>query len=120
MSEPELPDPRRPPQNVRPEFQFLDYRGRPDAGAKPPITGTQIATGFGCWVGSVAIAGGLCFGTQSAPVGLIAFVLVTPLAIGYLGGRVGWRGFIPGLLLGAAFTCLVPIGILWVACANSR
>jgi len=34
--------------------------------------------------------------------------------------RLGWRSFIPGVLLGIGLTCLVPYATMWVICGMGR
>jgi Na+/proline symporter len=111
MSEPEDP---HPPKN-----QFLDYRGIPDAGFdKPRMTGGQIAMGFACWVASVAVAYALGVPSRSVWIGFLGFAAVLISSTVYFSNRLRWRGFLPGIFIGAAMTCLVPLGILAVFCST--
>jgi hypothetical protein len=108
--EPESLHPRSP--------QFLDYRGAPSDGDKPPITLGRIAIGFFSW--NTAVAAGVIAGmmAQSFGLGAVIVIFIFPVFTVYCGNRYGWRGYVPGVLIGAAFTCLVPIGITAVMCGT--
>jgi 4-hydroxybenzoate polyprenyltransferase len=112
MEEPEHSEPKSP-LPVRP--QFLDYRGavNPD---RPRMKGEHIAVGFGCWLLSIGAAYGLGMGFQSGWAALFGWVAVLVACSIYFGGRLKWPGYVPGILIGAAMTCLVPAGILATLC----
>jgi hypothetical protein len=112
MSESEPPDP------IRPQSRILDYRGAPTDGDKPPITLGRIAIGFFSW--NIAVAAGVGVGvmTRSFGLGAIIVALAFSAFTVYCGKRYGWRGYVPGVLIGAAFTCLVPVGITAVMCGS--
>ena len=115
MNEPEEPR-RRRPIDVRP--QPLDYRGPNMEPSQSRMTGGQIAAGFAWCVASVGAAIGVGVATQSGSIGFATLLLIFIPGTAYFGNRVGWHGFMPGILIGMAFTCLVPVGILAVLCAG--
>ena len=90
---------------------------------RQPITVGQIATGFGCWLLSLGgaycaacAAYGLGLNSQFAWGGVVGWLLVLVPSNVYFVGKLRWRGFIPGVLIGAALTCLVPVGIVAAMC----
>jgi len=116
MSDPEDREHEASPP-VRPQFQFLEYQSPPTHPTKPlPMDGGQIAIGFACWVFSVAVAAETGNVTRSP---LLAFIMlgavIIPCSI-YFQGTRGYRGFFPGVLIGAALTCLLPLGIAGILC----
>jgi hypothetical protein len=106
----ESPEPGQP--------QFLDYRGPMVHSDRPRMTGGHIAVGFGCWILSVGGAYGSGMAFQSGWAALFGWLLVLVPCSVYFSGRLGWRGFVPGVLIGAALTCLVPLGIVAALCFN--
>jgi hypothetical protein len=114
MSQPEPPDP------IRPQFQFLDYREAPndDEVKRLPMRGQHIAAGFGCWVASIGGAYVVAMVSRSGWGAMVGWLIVLVPCCVYFAGRLGWRGFVPGVLIGAALTCLVPVGIVAVMCGT--
>jgi hypothetical protein len=56
-------------------------------------------------------------GRNGAYLGLIVAMLAALLGLSmWMGLKLGWRGFMPGVLLGLGLTCLVPVGIVAVVC----
>jgi hypothetical protein len=118
-----MENPKHPESESPERPQFLDYRRpvmRPD---RPRMTGGQIAAGFGCWI--LSLGGAYCFAclayglgmkSQSGWGGLIGWLAVLVPCSVYFAGRLRWRGFGPGVLIGAALTCLVPVGIVAAMC----
>lgn len=117
---PDEPD----PQLAAP--QPLDYGHVARTRGVGPVTG-QVLLGFLAWVCTLAAtyaagvtAGHLRVGDTFVWVAA-ALPLVGALAFGvYLRVRHGWRGFLPGMLLGFGLTCLVPVGIVAVVCGAFR
>jgi len=109
----------------------LDYK-RLEAGpyqTKTPL-GVQVLAGFVAWIiglGFVVMAANNrtwnspFLDSQNATYAAIAFALVGTgsLAI-WLRVRYRWRGFLPGLLIGFALSCLLPLGILLIICGNGK
>jgi hypothetical protein len=116
MSEPD----QQEPLPAQPPAQFpvlpLDYRSSIAEGRNSRMSGGQIALGFACWVVAVfaAVTGGATI--NSVWFGFLCLVaILVPMSI-YTSKRLGWRGFIPGIMIGAAATCLLPLGIAAVVC----
>jgi hypothetical protein len=113
MNEPEDPRPPRPTAHPL----FIEYQG-PDPQSPNIKTGGKIMMGFLLWIGCLIIAVQVTFASQSLPIGLATLAaLLLPSAI-VLSRRSGWRGIVPGILIGMSLTCLMPIGIVWVACGG--
>jgi hypothetical protein len=103
----------------------LDYRGRPEAkpGPATPVA-VQALAGFFSWIAGAALVVGIVVSAAKAgadPTTLLVPVLgvglVAAVWVGvWVRARFGWRGFIPGMLLGVGLTCLVPVGIVAVVC----
>ncbi len=78
--------------------------------------------GFLFWVLTV-VAVFACFGTFGPRAGQLMFYSIIATAACLVIGvcvwvhiKLRWRSFIPGMLVGFALTCLVPIGIVAVVC----
>ena len=121
MEEPEQPESKLPP--VPPLPRLLDYRGPMTPPNRPPMTGGQIAAGVGCWL--LSLGGAYCaacaaYGLASSALagwaGFIGWLAVLVPCCVYFAGTLRWRGFGPGILIGAALTCLVPVGIVAAMC----
>jgi hypothetical protein len=89
--------------------------------------GMQVFAGFMAWLAAAAVAA-IGIGFMSSfnpppfvPVGWLAAVLVGLIfsAIA-LRRRAGWTTFVPGILLGFAITCIIPVGIAAVICGLGR
>ena len=103
----------------------LDYRGRsgPGTGPTTPVA-LQAFLGFVAWLAGTGGVAGIAFaaanartGTPTLLVPLLTVALLLAILLGsYVRFRLGWRGFIPGMLLGFGLTCLVPVGIVAVVC----
>jgi len=106
MTEPRRPDPVKP--------QFLEYRDR--SADKSKMSAHEIAGGFLAWVCCVLVAVFAGNAAQSLVVGLVVLTASVACVIVYFFGRMGYRGFIPGMLIGASVTCLLPLGIVAAIC----
>jgi hypothetical protein len=101
---------------VRP--QFLDYAGRLPENSSQSTTGVGVIVGFICSFVSdfVFIASMSRWNSPWIAVPVFgASLIVCTLLVGKL---VGFRGFIPGIVIGFSLTCLVPLGIYEVFCSN--
>ena len=49
--------------------------------------------------------------------GSVIFLVLFVYSV-YLSRRHGWGGFLPGVLLAMALSCLIPIGIIKMVCGN--
>ena len=126
---PEQPEPHSPADAAPPSDPPapLDYRGRPDPAAGPstPVA-VQALAGFGTWLlGAAGVVGIIAAAAKSGGaspdllVPLLSIGLFAAVGIGsWARATLGWRGFIPGMLLGFGLTCLVPIGIVAVVCGG--
>jgi hypothetical protein len=86
----------------------------------------QVAIGFAAWVATAAsvfvilqgVSGGSPF-EEAIILLVIALALVGIVVLCVVMRRkYQWRGFIPGVLLGVALNCLLPLGILAILCAQ--
>jgi hypothetical protein len=99
----------------------LDY-GHGGYGDKPrgPVSG-QVTMGFSLWIFAVLLFGtlirGSTFQDYAKQIAALELSAVAGLSL-WLRIKYGWRGFIPGVLLGFGLTCLVPIGIVAVVCGG--
>jgi hypothetical protein len=96
---------------------------------KPTATGLQFFAGVAAYVLSMifmaivlnsGLIGNLLAIEPSSfflPM-LIATLIGLAVASFWLRTRYNWSAFLPGVLLGIALTCLVPIGILIVTCGR--
>ena len=105
----------------------LEYRG---PGIQPrranvPL-GAQVFAGFLSWIGGAGLWIGIsiwgAIHLVSGPADTLQWVAAGTILAALLvlacvvRVRHGWRGFLPGLLLGLLLTCLVPWGIAAVVC----
>lgn len=106
----------------------LDYRSPPTTADRwtGPASG-QVLLGFLAWLATVAGTCGFAGMAKGANLtGTPAAVVLSLPVIGMLAFGVwlrvhrGWRGFLPGLLLGFGLTCLVPVGVAAVVCGAFR
>ncbi|MGA3067884.1 MAG: hypothetical protein ABSF29_13660 [Tepidisphaeraceae bacterium] len=111
-------DPPRGPPEIPPPM--LNYGTR----KYPPTRGRpwgEMAVGFFAWLGGFAAVFALAQ-TASDPTTVLILIVVTFLALIalgiYLQAKRGWRGYFPGLFIGFAFTCLLPLGIAAVICGT--
>ncbi len=85
----------------------------------------QFVLGFFFWIFSAAAAI-LTFAGLANRAGNAAFITVgiyLAIVLGvcaWTSTKLRWRSFIPGVLLGAGLTCLVPVGIVAVICGNTK
>lgn len=103
----------------------LDYRGPPEAKSGPatPVA-VQALAGFCCWIAGTGAVLGIVVSANKAGAEpatlLVPVVSVGLIAAVWMGvwvrARFGWRGFIPGMLIGVGLTCLVPIGFVAIVC----
>ena len=121
MDDPQQPTESKPPPVPVP----LDYR-RPDSSRTEPRTHivAQLAMGFGFWLAALGVFFASVrllndFGIAMAFIAPVELAAVLAFSI-WLRTNYRWRGFIPGVLIGLGLTCLVPIGIVAVACANMQ
>jgi hypothetical protein len=84
------------------------------------MTAGQIVMGFICWVIAVSAAVGAGAAAGSPWLGFFCLAAILIPSSIYFTSRLGWRGFFPGVLIGAAATCLVPLGIVGAICATHR
>jgi hypothetical protein len=98
-----------------------------DPGYQPrtPL-GLQVLAGFGAWtIGIVALIVMVSRdefqrwpvnGVNATIYFIVALLIVLSSLACWLRLRFRWRGFLPGVLIALAMTCLVPVGIVAVAC----
>ncbi len=104
-----------------PAARPLDYQRRPNRRAATAsfVVGTAVI-GFFTWVFAVALWVAVGAAASGAPPVLWGGGGLILAGVAWLGWwqhtRHGWRGFVPGLLLGFLLTCLVPVGIVAVVC----
>lgn len=82
----------------------------------------QLAMGFGFWLVAVGIFVAVLqmlngANAALAIVGPVELLSVLGLTL-WLRTKYDWRGVVPGMLIGVALTCLVPIEIVAVVCSR--
>lgn len=100
----------------------LQYR------ATPPYRSTlgmvpQLGIGLGAWIALVVIIAMASAGLADlSPV--LMLMTWAAMLVGFIFFCIHirktyqWRGFVPGVLIGVGLTCLLPVGILAIMCAN--
>jgi hypothetical protein len=112
----------RPPEYTPP---VLDYNSGKDQPVPDTSTSGQMLAGFLCWVLAV-VATFVMLPAQSGitppdlwwipPALMLGLVIAACI---WTRVKFGWRGFVPGVLIGLGLTCLVPIGIIAVICGGN-
>lgn len=122
-------DPTPPPLPERPTLEYRHSAPGNDPPFQPrtPMW-AQVFAGFGAWIIGIAtvIIAATSGHSPSAMAGNPVVLVIGALLV-CLGGitiwlrlRFRWRGFLPGLLIGFALTCLVPAGIVAVICGMGK
>ena len=102
----------------------LDYQGRDsyyDVDSASPAS--QFGHGFllsmcACLIDFLLI-GPMRLINIAAVIIVLTLVAVIAVCI-TMHVRLGWRSFLPGVLLGFGITCLVPYATVWVICGMGR
>jgi hypothetical protein len=103
-----------------PRLERLSYRRlrKEELYRQGPGRAIECTIGFFAYFGVIAAIYFVLVGnTASASIGVLAMVPL--LALGgfaiYLHGYRGWRGFLPGVLLGLGLSCLIGVGgVIWI------
>jgi len=117
MTEQGPDDPKRKPAKLPPPM--LDYGSKRYSQAHGRPWG-EMFIGFLSWIGGFAavVMTGMASNNATAVLGVLVITAAALIWGGtYLHLR-GWRGFVPGLLIGFAITCLLPFGIAAVICGS--
>ncbi len=110
-----------PPQPL--SYRSLDPVSIAAAKAKRWKFIRELLAGGGSWI-ALCLISGLTAGFAQNPVPAIVMMVLGFVALIAFGVKLkpysGMRGFLPGLFIGVALTCLVPLGIIGVLCAANR
>jgi hypothetical protein len=119
--DPESHEPQPPPLPAR---ETLNYRSAPQKQLYMPMV-AQIAIGFAAWVAMVVLfifIGAAASGAMTQDSDIFALIALGVIAViimcALVRGKLGWRGFIPGVLLGFGVTCLLPLGLAVILCGQ--
>ena len=105
-------DPDEPPPPPPLEYRWPGIE-RTGTVAHWPLGFAAWVVAVGAWV-SVATVGR---GEPAVLWTAAATILAAPASLCvWTRVRLGWRGFLPGLLIGFRLTCLVPVGIVAALC----
>jgi hypothetical protein len=121
------PDPveQIPQPPTEPKPRPLNYRSAryEDARRQGPGRAVECAAGFFAYIGVIAaiyfLVANIGFGSHGI-LAMIPLLALGGLAI-YLQGYRGWRGFVPGVLLGLGLSCLIGAGgVIWIVVTCSH
>lgn len=104
----------------------LDYERKPEGNPPTvPVWGQAILGMFSAFAAValiVLLLRSLNFSANSAfPPALQILTPLGGLAAGSIvASKMGWKSFLPGVLLGLTLCCLVPIGIVLVICGSAK
>lgn len=88
--------------------------------------GVQVLLGFMTAVGSALFHLALAWFVMSLQIDLVSILtgislFITPVLIGVIvRSQTGWKGFLPGVLVGVLMSIVIPCSAIYIFCSSMR